>query len=76
MYKFDRTVNLVTVASPYNQNLTLLDVDEHLSADSLAIVHAGYINVVPILNTTRRSKYVPLHDGCERGKGEIKQVIL
>lgn len=74
MYKLDKTVSLVTVASPIDQNLALLDVDEHLSAESLAVIHEGYVNVIPILNTSRRSKYVPLSQGVDRGKGHIKQV--
>ncbi|GJQ75849.1 hypothetical protein Trydic_g17917 [Trypoxylus dichotomus] len=74
LFKLDKTVNLVTVATPLDQNLALLDVDEHLSAESLAVIHEGYVNVIPILNTMRRSKYVPLSQGCDRGKGSIKQV--
>lgn len=74
MYKHEKSIGLVTVASPLNQNLALLDVDEHLSADSLAVIHEGYINVIPILNPSRRSKYVSLSSGDQRGCGIVKEV--
>lgn len=76
MYKSDKTVGLVTVASPINQNLALLDVDECLSADSLAVIHESYVNIVPIVNTERRTKYLSLSGGDRRGIGTIKEVIV
>lgn len=74
MYKPDKALGLVTVASPIHQNLALLDVDECLSADSLAVIHESCVNIIPILNTKRRSKYIALSDGDRRGEGIIKEV--
>nr|XP_022918423.1 WD repeat-containing protein 54-like [Onthophagus taurus] len=74
MYKHEKCITLVTTASSFNQNLALLNVDEELSAEALAVVHESFINVIPVLYPHRRSKYVPLCDGEERGKGLIKQV--
>lgn len=75
MYKYEKSVGLVTVASALNQNLALLDADEHLTADSLAVVHEGYVNVIPILNpAARRAKYVALASDDRRGSGQIKEV--
>lgn len=74
MYKYEKTITLVTVASPINQNLALLDANEYINADTLACIHEGYINVIPILNPDRHGKYVPLLGGNERGQGLIKQV--
>lgn len=75
IYKPEKSLGLVTVASPINQNLALLDVDECLSADSLAVIHESYVNIIPILNTNRRAKYVSLSQGDRRGTGTIKEVI-
>lgn len=75
MYKSGKTVALVTVPSSMNQNLALLDVDECLSADSLAVIHESYVNIIPILNTNRRAKYISLSDGDRRGVGIIKEVM-
>lgn len=76
MYKYYRTVGLATIASPINHNLALLDVDEHLTADTLAVIHGGYINVIPISNATRHSKYVSLLSGPGRGNGTVKEVLI
>lgn len=74
IYKPEKCLGLVTIASPVNQNLALLDVDECLSADSLAVIHDSYVNIIPILNTARRAKYVSLSQGDRRGAGIIKEV--
>lgn len=76
MYRSDKVLGLVTVASPINQNLALLDVDECLSADSLAVIHEAYVNIVPILNPNRRAKYIALSEGDRRGSGTVKEVII
>lgn len=74
MYTLEKSINLVTGASPINNNLALLDVDENICADSLAVVNGGYINVIPILNPIRRSKYVSITTGEKRGKEQITEV--
>lgn len=74
MYTYDKTITLVTCASPVQNNLALLDVDEYLSAEALAVIHEGYINVIPIRNPEQRCKYVPLFNGKRRGEGFVKQV--
>lgn len=74
MYKYDRSLILVTIPSPVKRNLALLDVDEHLNAETLAVVHDGYMNIIPVLSTTRRAKYVSLLNGSSRGTGVVKEV--
>lgn len=76
MYKYDRSLTLVTAPSPRKRNLALLDVDEHLNADSLAVIHDGYMNIIPLLNPSRRAKYVSLLSGTDRGNGLVKEVGL
>lgn len=76
MYIYDKALNLVTVASPIKQNLALLDADEHLNAETMAVIHGGFVNVMPLSNTGRRAKYVPVTTGSNRGSGVIKQVIF
>lgn len=74
MYQLEKTINLVTIATPLNNNLALLDVDEHISADTLAVINGGYINVIPILNPIKRAKYVSITSGEQRGKERVTEV--
>lgn len=74
MYKFDKTITLVTIASPLNQNLALLDVNEYVISDTLAVIHEGFVNVIPILDSDKRCKYVGVNSSKTKGKSSIKQV--
>lgn len=76
MYQVESVLSLVTVPSAIENNLALLDLKEHVSADSLAVVNGGHINVIPILNATRRAKYVSITSGERRGKERITEVIF
>ncbi|KAF5298032.1 hypothetical protein FQR65_LT09843 [Abscondita terminalis] len=64
MYKIEKNITLVTTASPLNQNLALLETD------TIACIHAGFVNVIPVANPNRRCRYVSIHNG----KGSVKQV--
>ncbi|XP_045475020.1 uncharacterized protein LOC123680941 [Harmonia axyridis] len=72
LYKYNHTVGLVTNASYLTQNLALLNTEDYFKADCLAVAHEGHINYIPLVNTLRRCKYVPICGGCDRGKGIIK----
>ncbi|XP_044754676.1 uncharacterized protein LOC123313748 [Coccinella septempunctata] len=71
-YKYNHTIGLVTNASYLIQNLALLNTEDYYKADCLAVAHEGHINYIPLVNTLRRCKYVPICGGCDRGKGLIK----
>ncbi|KAK4875372.1 hypothetical protein RN001_011794 [Aquatica leii] len=73
MYKNENTVTLVTTASPLDQNLAL-NAYEVVGTETLASIHEGYINVIPLLNLDRRCRYVSLCNGSDRGKGLVKQI--
>ncbi|KAL3269785.1 hypothetical protein HHI36_008845 [Cryptolaemus montrouzieri] len=73
-YEYNHTIGLVTNASYMNQNLALLNTEDYYKADSLAVAHEGFINYIPLVNTMRRCKYVPICVGCDRGKGIIKWI--
>lgn len=75
MYKLEKTITLVTIASPISSNLALLEMEENMCADSLAVVHGGFINVIPILNPMRRAKYVSITTGEQRGKEKVTEVF-
>lgn len=76
MYHLEKTLNLVTIATPIDNNLALLDVDENVSADTLAVINSGYVNVIPILNPIKRAKYVSAGTGEQRGKARITEVSI
>lgn len=75
MYEIERKVSLVTVASAINSNVALLDVDETVIADTFAVVHRSYINVIPILNPKRRARYPSIATGDKRETETITQVF-
>lgn len=75
-YKCSHTIGLVTNASYLIQNLALLNTEDFHKADCLAVAHEGHINYIPLVNTIRRCKYVPICGGCDRGKGIIKWVSI
>lgn len=75
MYVDKTFINLATNASAVNDNLALQhgnDLD--ILASTLAVIQDGYVNIVPILNASRRSKYIPISQE-ERGAGVVKEVI-
>lgn len=74
MYKFDKKIPLVTIPSAINQNLALLDQDEFIIADTMAVIHNSFINVIPILNTKRRARYLSITTGDKRNQEVITQV--
>lgn len=74
MYQLDKTLNLVTIATPIDNNLALLDVDENVCADTLAVINGCYVNVIPILNPLKRAKYVSAGLGERRGKERVTEV--
>ncbi|XP_063233194.1 WD repeat-containing protein 54-like [Bacillus rossius redtenbacheri] len=58
-YTKERTVRLVTTASALANNLVALDAHKYGVAASVAVVHNGYVNVIPVYNPEEKSQYLP-----------------
>jgi hypothetical protein len=59
MYERNRTLTLVTNASAIGNNLSVQFVPHTKRAHTIAVIHEGYINVVPVYSSETRAKYIP-----------------
>lgn len=74
VYVFDKNIPLVTVASDLDQNVSLLEVDENVVADTLAVIHESFVNIIPILHPHRRARYVSITSSEKRDTERVAQV--
>jgi hypothetical protein len=59
MYERNRTLTLVTSASAIANNLSVQFVPQTKTAHTVAVIHEGYTNVIPVYSSEIRTKYIP-----------------
>jgi hypothetical protein len=59
MYERNRVLGLVTSASAIANNLSVQFVPQTKMAHTVAVIHEGYINVIPVYSSEIRAKYIP-----------------
>ncbi|XP_069697536.1 WD repeat-containing protein 54-like [Periplaneta americana] len=74
MYERSEMLTLVTNASAVGNNLTIQFSPQTKKALTVAVIHDGYINVVPICNTEIRAKYIPCIERGTRPRTVITSV--
>jgi hypothetical protein len=68
MYKRKKTFSLVTSASAIGSNLSVDFVPHTKAALTVAVIHEGYINVVPIDSSEIKPRYIPCVESGTRPK--------
>lgn len=77
MYKKDKTLILPTTASAISNNLAVNRCEDNDTADSIAVIHYGCINVVAVNdNRSPKSKYIPLCDASQQQNANVTQVLI
>ncbi|KAJ9585110.1 hypothetical protein L9F63_020550, partial [Diploptera punctata] len=66
MYERNVTLTLVTNASALANNLAVQFVPLTMKALTVAVIHEGYINVIPVHNVDMRSRYIPCVESGSR----------
>lgn len=74
MYVKDRLLLLLTSASAVPNNLAVNLSKKGKTSESVAVIHQGYINVVPVNDYEMQSKYIPHTDAPLRNKVVVTQV--
>jgi hypothetical protein len=59
MYERNGTLTLVTGASAIGNNLSVQFVSQSKTALKVAVIHEGYINVIPVCSSERKARYIP-----------------
>jgi hypothetical protein len=59
MYKRNKTLTLVTSASATGSNLAVEFVPQTRAAHTAAVIHEGYINIIPVCNSEIKPRYIP-----------------
>lgn len=59
MYERNGTLTLVTNASAIGNNLSVQFVPQSKTAVTVAVIHEGYINVIPVCSSEIRARYIP-----------------
>jgi hypothetical protein len=59
MYKRNKTLTLVTSASAIGSNLSVEYVPQTKAALTVAVIHEGYINVIPVDSSEIKPRYIP-----------------
>jgi hypothetical protein len=75
MYERNRTLTLVTSASAIGNNLCVQFVPETENALTVAVIHEGYINVIPVYNSEMKAKYIPCVESGTRPRHISTSVI-
>lgn len=76
MYVKDKLLLLLTSASAIPNNLAVNLSRKGKSCESLAVIHQGYINIVPVNDYELKSKYIPNTDTPLRNKVVVTQVFI
>ena len=68
VYRYERnlTLTLVTNASAVTNNLTVQFDPLTMKALTVAVIHEGYINVIPVHNVDMRARYIPCVESGSR----------
>lgn len=76
MYEKDKTLLLVATASAIHNNLAVKLLDPSRVAESISVVHGGYINVIPLRTLdTATSQYIPCSsDSAQKYAASVMQV--
>ncbi|BES96294.1 WD domain, G-beta repeat [Nesidiocoris tenuis] len=77
MYEKDKTLLLVATASAIHNNLAVKLLDPSRVAESISVVHGGYINVIPLRTLdTATSQYIPCSsDSAQKYAASVMQVM-
>lgn len=59
MYEGNGTLTLVTGASAIGNNLSVQFVSQSKTAVKVAVIHEGYINVIPVCSSEIKPTYIP-----------------
>lgn len=59
MYERNGTLTLVTGASAIGNNLSVQFVSQSKTALKVAVIHEGYINVIPVCSSEIKARYIP-----------------
>lgn len=59
MYERNGTLTLVSSATAIANNLSVQFAPQTKTAQTIAVIHEGYINVIPVYNSEIRAKYIP-----------------
>ena len=66
MFERNMTLTLVTNASALTNNLAVQFDPLTMKAIAIAVIHEGYINVIPVNNAEMRSRYIPCVESGSR----------
>ncbi|PSN29976.1 hypothetical protein C0J52_25382 [Blattella germanica] len=66
MYERTVTLTLVTNASAVANNLTIQFIPHTMKANAIAVIHEGYINVIPVHNADMKARYIPCVESGSR----------
>lgn len=76
MYAKDKLLLLLTSASAVSNNLAVNMSRKGKTTEAVAVIHQGYINIVPVNDYELKSKYIPNTDAPLRNKVVVTQVYL
>ncbi|XP_054267109.1 WD repeat-containing protein 54-like [Macrosteles quadrilineatus] len=75
MYKKEKTLQLLTSASAIPNNLAVSCLRRGATAESIAVVHQGFINMVGVGEEELSAKYIPCTDTAQRQSAMVTQVM-
>lgn len=75
MYRQENSLVLMSTASAILNNLAVNQVNDRRFTDQIAVIHPGYVSIIPVDKEEQKTKYVAVRSSAgETALAQVSQV--